>query len=100
MRSGTRLPAREVPGHRAPNDGDVDLAVSERVHDAGWRIRAPVIRLEVIAAHVADYVPARQSVRGRSIGAVVSDQLHADAHATQHRVVKRSHASAVVARVS
>src|SRR5690606_14341844 len=88
----------EISGKRSPYDGNVYLAVRERAHHPGWRIRFGIVAIYTVSANVLYDSPVCESVRGRSIGIVVPYDLHTYDPLAQYRVIQgRGHRSVAVA---
>ena len=73
-----RLLRSEVPGHRTPRGGHIDIATRNGRDDGRGGTVRPVIAVDAVADDIADDAAAAQRMRRRCIRPVVADQLHTD----------------------
>src|SRR5204863_9124890 len=80
-----RRVSSEVPGHRTPRGGHIDIATCNGRDDGRRGTVRPVIAVDAVANDVVDDATTAERVCRRRVGAVVADELDADAQAAQLR---------------
>ena len=92
-RHGQRHSGRrgEVTGDRSPDGRRVDGARRHSIHDRALRTCAVGVRQHWKSAHLVREPSSGERPDGRCAAAFVADQLDADAHLAQPRVVKRTY---------
>jgi hypothetical protein len=83
------LPACEVAGYWAPYDCDIYFILRDRLDDSCSWIGLPVVAVNQVPPEIPDSPPV-ECVHRRCIRAVISNELHADSHACESRIVERA----------
>ena len=96
---GSRCAPREVSGKRSPYDGDIDVATNDRIHDPSWWIGFQIVAVYGVARYVLDNVSVADSVGRRRIVEVVADDLYANLHASELRIVEAVDVNAAISPI-